>query len=72
MGQETHQDLALSIDVLMALLRLLEDQWVSRPDQRDTLSFVGAFSVIAFGGSFRGNEVFHTDLFGLLSTTVCR
>ena len=32
MGQETHQDLALSIDVLMALLRLLEDQWVSRPE----------------------------------------
>lgn len=66
MGQETHQDLALLIGVLLALIQLLETQWNSRLKQRDTIALVGAFCAIAFGGSFRSGEVFHTDLYGLL------
>jgi hypothetical protein len=37
-----------------------------RPEQHETLAFIGAFAVIAYGGSFWGNEVFHVDLNGLL------
>jgi len=69
MGQETHQDLAMSISVLLALLEVLEQEWKTRIDLHETLAFVGAFVVIAFTGSFRGNEVFHTDLHGLLKYT---
>jgi hypothetical protein len=66
MGQEMHQDLALSMRVLIALTQLLESQWKERVDQRETLALVGAFVVIAYGGSLWGIEVFHTDLYGLL------
>lgn len=66
MGQETHQDLALSVSVLLALLNLMEQQWLERTDLRETLALIGAYTVIAYAGSFRGNEVFHTDLHGLL------
>jgi hypothetical protein len=66
MGQETHQDLAMSIAVVIELLSLLEVQWDSHKETRDTLTFVGAFVVIAYAGSFRGNEVFHVDLNGLI------
>jgi len=65
MGQITRQDLALSIHVMLALINLLEMQWTSQAVPRETLAYVGAFACIAYGGSFRGNEVFLTDLFGL-------
>jgi hypothetical protein len=32
---------------------------------KETKVFIGAYSVIAFGGSFRGTKVFLTDLYGL-------
>jgi hypothetical protein len=67
MGQESHQDLAMSIKVLLALLEILEAEWLAADGQiREGLAMVGAFVCIAFGGSFRGDEVFHTDLYGLL------
>jgi hypothetical protein len=67
MGQETRQDLAMSVKVLLALLDSLELELMNdtTPHRRETKIFVGAYSVIAFGGSFRGNEVFLTDLYGL-------
>lgn len=66
MGQEVRQDLAMSIKVILALLSLLEKEWIdSEACHREVLSFVGAFCCIAYGGSFRGHEVFLTDLFGL-------
>lgn len=36
------------------------------PDQRIRLAVIGAFSLIAFGGSFRGHDVFLVDTYGLL------
>jgi len=66
MGQETRQDLAMSIQVMLALIRLLVQQWESADAPRDTLAYVGAFACIAYGGSFRGNVVCLTDLSGLL------
>jgi len=67
MGQEIRQDLALSIRVLLALLDLLEREWMADPSVhgKETKVFLGAFSVIAYGGLFRGNEIFLTDLYGL-------
>ncbi len=67
MGQEVRQDLAMSIKVLLALLDLVEREWLADPTMhgKETKVFIGAYSVIAYGGSFRGNEVFLTDLYGL-------
>lgn len=66
MGQEVRQDLAISIHVMLALMNLLENDWNrERGVAREALAFLGAFACIAYGGSFRGNEVFLTDLFGL-------
>jgi hypothetical protein len=66
MGQETHQDLGLSITVLIELLKLLEHQWADREDQWETLAFIGDFCTIAYAGSFCGNKVFHTNLHGFV------
>jgi hypothetical protein len=66
MGQETHQDLALSIGVILELLNILEAEWNAPDASREELAYVGSFICITYAGSFRGNEVFHTDLYGLL------
>jgi hypothetical protein len=53
MGQESHQDLAVSIKVLLALLEILEVEWLQGDGQtRDEVAMVGAYVCIAFGGSF--------------------
>jgi len=67
MGQEVRQDLAMSVKVLLALLDLVEREWLADPSPqgKEVKVFIGAFAVIAYGGSFRGNEVFLTDLYGL-------
>jgi hypothetical protein len=67
MGQEIRQDLAISVKVLLAMLSGLEADLATDTtvQGREVKIFAGAFSVIAFGGSFRGNEVFLTDLYGL-------
>jgi hypothetical protein len=67
MGQEVRQDWALPLPVLQNLLELLEDEWYSADDwnTRHRIACAGSFSVIAFCGSFRGNEVFLMDLYGL-------
>jgi hypothetical protein len=66
MGQTVHQDMAISIQVILELLKLMEEEWaMSGDEQRDNLALVGAYCCIAFGGSFRGHEVFLVDLYGL-------
>jgi len=67
MGQDVRQDWALPLPVLHAILEILEVEW-HRADcwaDRHRVTCAGAFSEVAFCGSFRGNEVFLTDLFGL-------
>lgn len=67
MGQEVRQDLAISIKVLLTLLHMLEEEWkVATVVRKESLALVGAYCCIAYGGSFRGHEVFLVDLFGLL------
>jgi hypothetical protein len=67
MGQETRQDLAISLPVLHAFMKLLDAQWEDCKEEmsRCLLAHIGAFSLIGFGGSFRGPEVLLTDLHGL-------
>jgi hypothetical protein len=67
MGQEVRQDWALPLEVVHALMAQLEREWVeaTTPDERILVASIGAYSVIAFCGSFRGAEVFLVDLHGL-------
>jgi hypothetical protein len=67
MGQEVKQDLATSIHLMHALQTNLEDEWESSGDrERVSLAMIGGYMLIAFAGSFRGNELFLVDTFGLL------
>ncbi len=56
-----------SITSIHALLEFLEVEWSSSGhlDHRKLIANLGAYTVIAFCGSFRGNEIFPTDLNGL-------
>jgi hypothetical protein len=67
MGQEVRQDWAIPLDAMHGLMSVLEDEWISAEDdrQREQVASAGAFSIIAFCGSFRGSEVFLTDLHGM-------
>jgi len=67
MGQVIKQDLVISIQVMLAYLAELELDWqMADSHKQQTLAFIGAFACIAYGDSFRGNEVFLVDLWGLL------
>jgi hypothetical protein len=48
-------------------MELLEDEWSQAVDfkAQEYAASLGAFALIAFCGSFRGSEVFLTDLHGL-------
>jgi len=67
MGQEVRQDWAIPLPVLHGLMDLLEEEWRLGADfqAQEQAASLGAFALIAFCGSFRGSEVFLTDLHGL-------
>ena len=67
MGAIVKQDRAISLPVMHALMTMLEEEWKACETLRDRslVASVGAYSIIAFTGSFRGNEVFLVDLHGL-------
>ncbi len=67
MGQIIKQDWAVSLELMHAFLSLLEKEWTTASDGRNKniIASIGAYSTIAFCGSFRGPEVFLVDLFGL-------
>jgi len=69
MGQEIRQDMAVSLPVILELLRQLELDWCSALESRAWrgIATLGAFICIAFCGSFRGAEVFLVDCAGLWS-----
>jgi hypothetical protein len=68
MGQEVRQDLAVSIEVMLAFQSEMERDWQEEKtiEKRIQLAMIGAYALIAFGGSFRGHEVFLVDTFGLV------
>ena len=67
MGQDVRQDWAIPVEAIHALLEALDGEWLRAQAWMDQhrIAAVGAFIVLAFCGSFRSNEVFLTDLFGL-------
>jgi len=67
MGQDVRQDWAIPVEVIHALLGALDREWDMAQEwcQRHLVAPVGAYIVTAFCGSFRGNEAFLMDLFGL-------
>lgn len=67
MGQDIRQDWAIPLPVIHILLEMLDNEWhhsVAWVDQH-RVTRAGSFAAVAFCGSFRGHEVFRTDLFGL-------
>jgi hypothetical protein len=69
MGQDVCQDWAIPLGAMHELMKVLETEWQGAVDQgdqqRELIASIGAYSLVAFGGSFRGPEVFLTDLQGL-------
>jgi hypothetical protein len=67
MGQDVCQDWAIPLPAMHALLNILEREWVQADGATacERIASLGAFAVIGFCGSFRGSEIFLTDLFGL-------
>lgn len=67
MGQVIKRDLAISIEVMTHLMHQLEtDFGGASPIDLENLIMTGAYCVMCFCGSFRGHEVFLTDLDGLI------
>jgi len=64
MGQEVRQDWAITLPAMHALLEILKEDW-GQGLNRELTAMVGAYAVIAFAGSFRGNEVFLADMHGV-------
>jgi len=67
MGQEVRQDWAIPLPAMHSLVELLEKEWNGAADtrERSLIVSIATYSLIAFCGSFRGNKVFLTDLYGL-------
>jgi hypothetical protein len=67
MGQIVKQDLAISLDIMHALMDSLLAEWnqSTSQDRKVRIASVGAYSIIAFCGLFRGAEVLMVDLYGL-------
>lgn len=67
MGQIVKQDLASSVELLLALMAGIEEEAKKASGPRlHFLVRVAAFCVIAYAGSFRGHEVFLVEVDGLL------
>jgi len=69
MSQDIRQDWAVPLGAMLGFFQVLEEEWVTFLEDdlptRSRLASIGAYSIIAFCGSFRGSEVLLTDLQGL-------
>jgi hypothetical protein len=66
MGEIVKPDRALSSIILLEILKLLELDWANHPENHYKLASEGAFYVLAFSCTLRGEEVPLTDLCGIL------
>ena len=67
MGQVIRQDLGISIEVELALLEHIKREIREAEGwHKNKLIMAGAYASVCFCGSFRGHEVFLTDLSGLI------
>jgi hypothetical protein len=64
MGQEVRQHWAITLPAMHALLEVLEVEWEQGLNLELT-AIVRAYAVIAFAGSFHGNEVFLAPMHGV-------
>jgi hypothetical protein len=68
MGQVVRLDWAIPLTVMHALLEVLRSDWIAAQTmgrrEKELIAMLGAYAVIAFCGSFRGNEVFLSDMYG--------
>lgn len=68
-GQDVQQDWAILLSAMLGLFQILEEEWADLLEadlvMQSRLASIGAYSIIAFCGSFQGSEVFLTDLHGL-------
>jgi hypothetical protein len=69
MGQEIHQDHAVSLLVMHALLSQFSREWDNTPldntRQHLWIASLASYCVVCFCGSFRGPEGFLVNLYGL-------
>jgi hypothetical protein len=67
MKQDVRPQPGLSIEVMMEYMKRLERMWLQAMDKKEIvlICLVGAYSVITYILSLRGNEGFLLDLFGL-------
>jgi hypothetical protein len=76
MGQIVKQDWAIPLPVVHALLSTLESDWADAQmlgwRDQELIGMLGAYVVIAFCGSFRGNEVFLADMHGAAKYLIAR
>jgi K+-sensing histidine kinase KdpD len=58
MGQDVRHDWAIPLATMHGLINLLEEEWQATSDQdrREQVTSIGAYSAIAFCGSFRGGQ----------------
>ena len=67
MGQDVRKDWAITLPAMHALHQLLLEEWeqATSEEGREEIATCGAFIMVAFCGSLRGNETFLLDLAGL-------
>jgi hypothetical protein len=67
MGQDVRPQLGLSIEVMLEYMKRLDSKLLQAVDEEesDLICSVGAYSVLTYASSLRGNEGFLLDLFGL-------
>ena len=66
MGDIVLQDMALSIDVVVALDSMFDREYCSAddPERKHYVAVMGLWSTVGFVGGFRGEELPRADLFG--------
>jgi hypothetical protein len=69
-GDQSYPDQAISIEVMLALMKRFEKAWVlakGREKEEEAVLFPALFSIVTFCGGFRGEETPLMDLTGTLS-----
>jgi hypothetical protein len=66
MGQDICPQLGLSIEVMLEYMKRLDRMWLQAMDEKEInlICSVGAYSVITYASSLRGNAWFLLNLFG--------
>ena len=69
MGDESRPDLAISIEVMVALMERFDRLWMLAGEDRtkqEEVLFPALFSIVAYAGGLRGKEIPLMDLFSMI------